>query len=128
MEKTGKRLLHRHLKGNVSRGESKNIQEGVAVPCRLEHNDWPVIKKYLSGIKLALKNSPWLGLMDFKGQAIGNILTCVTAGAWNFHDFPLKKTAKSQINHKQYTVVSFQVIPQANSWLWTHSPEFSLHM
>lgn len=29
-----------------------------------------------------------LGLTDFKGQAIGNILTCVTAGAWNFHDSP----------------------------------------
>lgn len=38
--------------------------------------------------------------MGFKGQAIGNVLTCVTAGAWNFHDFPLKETAKSQISHK----------------------------
>lgn len=60
--------------------------------------------------------------MGFKGQAIGNVLTCVTTGAWNFHDFPLKETAKSQISHKEYIVVGLQVTSQANSR--THDPEF----
>lgn len=29
--------------------------------------------------------------MGFKGQAMGNVLTRVTAGSWDAHDFPLKK-------------------------------------
>lgn len=49
--------------------------------------------------------------MDFKGQAIGNILTCVTAGAWNFHDFPLRKQQSPRLVTEKYTADSFWVTP-----------------
>ena len=69
LEGRGKRLIHRHLKGDLSRGQPKNIQGGVTIPCRIEHNDWPVVKKYLSGIELTPKNSPWTWSDGFQGTS-----------------------------------------------------------
>lgn len=65
----GKQAIHRLLEGDLSRGQFKNIQGRVAIPCRTKHNDWPVIKKYLSGIKLTPKNSPWTWSDGFPGTS-----------------------------------------------------------
>lgn len=75
------------LKGGLSRGQSKDTQGGVEVPCRIEHSDCNIFLEESS----SQRTVPGLLLMDFKGQAIGKVLTCVTACAWNFHDFPLRK-------------------------------------
>lgn len=68
-EGRGKRRIHRHLEGDLSRGQPKNMQGGVTNPGGTEHNDWPVIKKYLSGIKLTPKNSPWTWSDGFQGTS-----------------------------------------------------------
>lgn len=65
----GKEAIHRLMEGDLSRGQFKNIRGGVAIPCRTEHNDWLVIKKYLSGIKLIPKNSPWTWSDGFQGTS-----------------------------------------------------------
>lgn len=81
-------------KGGLSRGQSKDMQGGVEAPCRTEHTGCNIFLEERS----LQRTVPGLRPMHFKGQAVGKVLTRVTACAWNFHDFPLRKQQSRRLS------------------------------
>lgn len=52
---------------------------------------------------------PALGVTDIKAQAISSVLTSVTTGARNFHDFPLRKKKSTRSGTSNSTRMGSQV-------------------